>query len=102
MLTVQPPKPPPVIRDPITPGIFHASSTSTSTSGPVSYTHLPDWLQQYNELFETSGITDTTFVTVLYSVILAPICEELIFRGVTMRLSLIHIFRYYNKKIPLL
>lgn len=45
----------------------------------------PDWLEQYNQLFETSGINDTTFLTVLYSVILAPICEELIFRGVTMR-----------------
>ena len=45
----------------------------------------PDWLEQYNQLFETSGINDTTFLTVLYSVILAPICAELIFRGVTMR-----------------
>ena len=45
----------------------------------------PDWLDQYNQLFESSGITDLTFLTILYSVILAPICEELIFRGVTMR-----------------
>lgn len=45
----------------------------------------PDWYAQYSQLFDSSGINDLTFLTVLYSVILAPVCEELIFRGVTMR-----------------
>ncbi len=36
MLTVHPPKPAPVIREPITPSTFHASSTSASSSGPVT------------------------------------------------------------------
>ena len=34
---VHPPNPPPVIREPITPGIFHASSTSTSTSATTGH-----------------------------------------------------------------
>ena len=65
----------------LVPGTQFAANFIANLTGYIR----PDWLQQYNELFETSGITDTTFVTVLYSVILAPICEELIFRGVTMR-----------------
>ena len=63
------------------PGTQFAANFIANLTGYIR----PDWLQQYNKLFETSGITDTTFVTVLYSVILAPICEELIFRGITMR-----------------
>lgn len=65
----------------LVPGTQFAANFIANLTGYIR----PDWMQQYNELFETSGITDTTFVTVLYSVILAPICEELIFRGVTMR-----------------
>ena len=65
----------------LVPGTQFAANFIANLTGYIR----PDWLQQYNKLFETSGITDTTFVTVLYSVILAPICEELIFRGVTMR-----------------
>ena len=47
---------------------------------------FPHWLEVYEDLLETAGLDDTLTVTmVLYSIILGPISEELIFRGVTLR-----------------
>lgn len=47
---------------------------------------VPKWYEQYLDLMETAGLdSDITVIMLCYSVILAPICEELIFRGVTMR-----------------
>lgn len=47
---------------------------------------FPSWLERYEELLETAGLDERiTFGLFLYSVLLAPICEELVFRGVTMR-----------------
>lgn len=49
---------------------------------------MPSWMQSYEELFESAGFeSDITIVLFLYSVIFAPVCEELIFRGVTMNLA---------------
>lgn len=45
----------------------------------------PDWYNTYESIMESSGIFDTTFLTILYTVILGPICEELLFRGVALR-----------------
>lgn len=47
---------------------------------------FPHWLEVYVKLMETAGLDDNiTFGLFLYSVLLAPFSEELIFRGVTMR-----------------
>jgi membrane protease YdiL (CAAX protease family) len=47
---------------------------------------FPKWWEQYQKLMDTAGLSDDISPLMLcYSVILAPICEELIFRGVTMR-----------------
>lgn len=49
---------------------------------------FPSWLTAYEELLETAGLgTDVTALMFLYSVLLAPISEELIFRGVTLRIA---------------
>ena len=43
---------------------------------------FPSWLEEYDQLMEQVGLsTEITVTLVLYSVILAPICEELAFRG---------------------
>lgn len=56
---------------------------------------FPSWLEAYEKLLETAGINDDiTFLLFLYSVILAPIGEELIFRGVTLR-SALRIFPFW-------
>ncbi len=48
-------------------------------------TIFPNWLTAYEELLENAGMDDSlTFGLLLYSVILAPVCEELLCRGVTM------------------
>lgn len=44
----------------------------------------PDWMSDYETLIESAGFTDVSFLLVLYSCIIAPISEELIFRGVTL------------------
>lgn len=54
----------------------------------VNFTAIlfPDWLRAYEELIESAGLDGTvTFLMFCYSVLLAPVCEELIFRGVTLR-----------------
>ena len=49
---------------------------------------FPQWLKQYQDLIDSAGLTsDITIAMLCYSIILAPIGEELIFRGVTMRLA---------------
>lgn len=46
---------------------------------------FPSWLTQYQELLKNAGMdSNLTASLLLYSVILAPICEELVCRGVTM------------------
>jgi hypothetical protein len=47
---------------------------------------FPSWLEAYEELLDSAGMSgNISFLMVCYSVILAPISEELIFRGVTLR-----------------
>ena len=44
----------------------------------------PDMIEAYNQLIEASGIATTSFLSILATVILAPIGEEIIFRGLTI------------------
>lgn len=45
---------------------------------------FPAWLEEYNELMDSAGLdSDMTVLMVLYAVVFAPICEELLFRGIT-------------------
>ncbi|MBP3451444.1 MAG: CPBP family intramembrane metalloprotease [Agathobacter sp.] len=49
---------------------------------------FPSWLEDYMELIESVGLTgDIPLLMMIYSVLLAPIGEELIFRGVTLRIA---------------
>ncbi|MCR4694616.1 MAG: CPBP family intramembrane metalloprotease [Pseudobutyrivibrio sp.] len=49
-------------------------------------TAVPSWLQEYEELIETAGIgNDMSIIMGVYAVVLAPILEELTFRGITMK-----------------
>ena len=49
---------------------------------------FPSWLIAYETLLENAGLTeDISIIMIIYSVCLAPISEELIFRGVTMRIA---------------
>ena len=48
----------------------------------------PQWLEEYESLLDSSGMgEEVSILMMIYSVCLAPISEELIFRGVTMRLA---------------
>ena len=44
----------------------------------------PGWMKSYENLLKAIDISHVTPVLLVYSVIVAPICEELIFRGVTL------------------
>lgn len=73
---------------PIVLGIFLAViGLQYTTTYIVSFTAAihPAWLEQYTNLIETVGFEDASPILALYSVFIAPICEELIFRGVTMK-----------------
>ncbi len=45
----------------------------------------PNWAESYNAMVESAGYANPTLAVILYSIFLAPIVEELVFRGLTMR-----------------
>lgn len=62
--------------------------TQYLTSYLVSFVSslFPQWLEQYMSLMESAGMDSSLTVSMFcYSVLFAPISEELIFRGVTLR-----------------
>lgn len=54
----------------------------------------PGWYQTYEDLMKSIGFGNVTPILALYSILIAPISEELIFRGVTMK--------YATKVLPFL
>ena len=46
----------------------------------------PQILESYSELIQSTGLGETSIISMIATVILAPIGEECVFRGVTMRL----------------
>lgn len=66
------------------PGTQYMSSIVTS----IVATIFPSWFEEYMALIESAGLsTDISWLMMVYSVLLAPISEELIFRGVTLRIA---------------
>lgn len=53
----------------------------------LTSTISPHSLEVYEKIMESAGFDDMTFALILYAVLLGPICEELLFRGVTMSLA---------------
>lgn len=53
----------------------------------VIETLSPEVMREYEELMEMSGLTETTWLSVLSTVLLAPVCEELVCRGLVFRLA---------------
>lgn len=58
-------------------------------SGALSIveTLAPSLLEKYEQLMEMSGITETTLLSILSTVILAPVSEELVCRGLVFKLA---------------
>lgn len=66
------------------PGLQMLSSIVTSVTASL----FPGWMEFYEKLMKTAGLTgDITFLVAVYAVLLGPIGEELIFRGVTLSLA---------------
>lgn len=66
------------------PGTQFMSSIVTS----IISIAFPSWLEDYMEIIEQAGLSgDIPLLMMIYSVLLAPISEELIFRGVTYRIA---------------
>lgn len=60
---------------------------SSIVTGMISIA-FPSWLEDYMDLIENAGLSgEISLLMMIYSVCLAPISEELIFRGVTFRLA---------------
>lgn len=65
-----------------------ATQLATSVLIGIISTIFPKWLEEYEALLESSGMGDEISIfMMIYSVCLAPFSEELIFRGVTMRVA---------------
>lgn len=68
----------------LVPGAQFMSSIVTSIISMI----FPSWLEEYMELIENVGLSgEVPLLMMIYSVCLAPISEELIFRGVTYRIA---------------
>lgn len=66
------------------PGAQFMSSIVTS----MIAVFFPNWFEDYMELIESAGLSgDVPLIMMIYAVLLAPIGEELIFRGVTLRIA---------------
>lgn len=66
----------------LVPGMQYLSTYIVSFTAAL----FPHWLEVYEELLESAGLDNTITISMfIYSVILAPFCEELVFRGVTLR-----------------
>lgn len=63
--------------------------TQIFTSGILSliYNLRPELLENYMEMIELSGITEFTIIAAVATVILAPIGEELLCRGIIFRIA---------------
>lgn len=48
---------------------------------------IPDLMQQYAEMIEKSGLADMTVLSTIATLVLAPLGEELAFRGMTLNLA---------------
>lgn len=59
----------------------------TSMALQAAYLFVPDAIDNMAELLDTAGIGQINFFSMTATVILAPITEELMFRGVTMNLA---------------
>lgn len=65
----------------LVPGLQILSSILTTISASL----FPSWMKFYETLMETAGFTGKpSILLILYSILLGPIGEELIFRGVTL------------------
>lgn len=72
-----------------------------STSYLISILSLifPSWLEQYEQLLDTAGLSQQLApFLLLYAVIIGPIAEELIFRGLTLR-SIRRVFPFWLANI---
>lgn len=48
---------------------------------------VPEVMEKYAELIEQAGLSEMTLVSSLSALVLAPVVEEMIFRGMTMKLA---------------
>src|SRR5699024_1464991 len=47
---------------------------------------FPEWLRYYTYVLDNLGMTEPTFLPLLYTIVLAPVTEELIFRGLSLKI----------------
>ncbi len=62
-------------------GLYYVTSLVVDVLGAIR----PEWIANYNFMVQEAGYTSPSLLLILYTVILAPIIEELIFRGLTYR-----------------
>ncbi len=62
-------------------GLYYVTTLVVDAAAAIH----PAWLENYNAIIQSEGFESPTFALILYSVILAPVVEELVFRGLTMR-----------------
>ena len=47
---------------------------------------FPEWLRYYTYVLENLGMTEPTLLPLLYTIVFAPVTEELIFRGLSLKI----------------
>ncbi len=62
-------------------GLYYVADFVVNTAANLQ----PVWMDAYNALMTDAGYQNPSILLIVYSVVLAPIAEELIFRGLIMR-----------------
>lgn len=66
---------------------FWGISILTSVALEVTYLISPTLIEEYSELMEDMGLSEVSVLAILSTVFLAPLSEELVFRGITLSLG---------------
>lgn len=54
---------------------------------------LPEVMEKYAEMMESSGLTEMSLISTIATLVLAPLAEEIVFRGITFKFA-----RSFSKK----
>ena len=71
-------------------GIYFLTAIYMGLSSVVT----PDLMEEYQTMVEESGLGDLTILSTISTLLMAPLSEEIIFRGITLNLSK-KAFRYF-------
>lgn len=67
--------------------LFVGTELLASCALMKAYDIFPNTMEAYSDMIEKSGLSELTLISTIATLVLAPIAEELVFRGMTFKLA---------------